>query len=114
MLEYEPLWLHKFHQDTKEAGIKCNLAQVSHICLSCHDESALVKVDTFQLLFSCLSSGATISRSPLHMFPHRDKKAKQTKVAEEEKEVPSEEENSKEKVAEKEKALRCRPFGDPS
>merc|ERR1712032_283270 len=27
-LEYEPLWLHKFHQDTKEAGIKCNLAQV--------------------------------------------------------------------------------------
>ena len=48
------------------------------------------------------------------MFPHRDKKAKQTKVAEEEKEVPSEEENSKEKVAEKEKALRCRPFGDPS
>ena len=48
------------------------------------------------------------------MFPHRDKKAKQTKVAEEEKEVPGEEENSKEKVAEKEKALRCRPFGDPS
>merc|ERR1712192_41732 len=28
VLQYEPLWLHKFHQDTKEAGIKCNLAQV--------------------------------------------------------------------------------------
>ena len=44
------------------------------------------------------------------MFPHRDKKAKQTKVAQEEKEVPSEEENSKEK----EKALRGWPFCDSS
>merc|ERR1719495_1423091 len=28
VLEYEPLWLHKLHQDIKEAGVKCNLAQV--------------------------------------------------------------------------------------
>ena len=25
---YEPLWLHQFHQDVKEAGVRCSLAQV--------------------------------------------------------------------------------------
>ena len=104
MLEYEPLWLHKFHQDTKEAGIKCNLAQV--FCLVLLRD---FPISTFSVFFS----GATIFGSPLHLFPHRDKKAKQTKVTQE-KEVTSEEEDSKEKVAKKEKAPRGGPFCDSS
>ena len=49
--------------------------------------------------------GATVSRSSLHLLPHRDKKAKQAEVVtKEEEEVASKEKNPEEKVAQEENA----------
>ena len=48
--------------------------------------------------------GATVSRSSLHLLPHRDKKTKQAKVVTKEEEVASKEKNPEEKVAQEENA----------
>ena len=48
--------------------------------------------------------GATVSRSSLHLLPHRDKKTKQAEVVTKEEEVASKEKNPEEKVAQEENA----------
>merc|ERR1712055_10029 len=84
VLEYEPLWLHKFHQDTKEAGIKCNLAQVQQY-LDLH----------------CICFRTETKR------PSRQKSPKKKKS-------PVKKRTPKKKVAKKEKAPRGGPFCDSS
>ena len=78
MLEYEPIWLHKFHQDTKEAGIKCNLAQVLKSLDVLHVQRSAQKFGKLdnEHTLSTFPLGATIPRSPLHLFPHGDEKTK--------------------------------------